>query len=287
MSSNQWLNHPFLTQIRNIVVTDRMEKLQAEILEAGQLMGYPKSEFWNDGLKLFVTNHSYFSDIAFQLGAEAGCVPCMFWHSQRPRDLVLPFMIECAIRGNKVRMYNLLQFYWSRNQFCLLLFWDKLVASLEDSETVQLRAQDRKETRRAHLCNNCAACGCKRTDETVLLTCEGCKVYWYCSTECQRHHWIVCNHSGECRQNKILRKYCKTEIVGEIRDAIIRGEDPKTIGSLQKLRSKLGLNQPRENYKNWIDAMTRDTNNEETPIGEFKVCRKNGKLPVGSSPNAI
>ena len=77
------------------------------------------------------------------------------------------------------------------------------------------------------------------------------------------------------------------EIVREIRDAIIRGEDPKTIGSLQKLRSKLGLNQPRENYENWIDAMTRVTNNEETQRGEFKVCRKNGKLPVGSSPNVI
>mgnify|MGYP006085141397 CR=1 FL=1 len=283
MSSNQ--PNQIFTLIRNVVVADRMEKLQAEILEAGQLMGYPKSQFWDDGLHLFVTNHS--SDIAFELGAEAGCVPCMFWHSQRPRDLglgldlVLPFMIECAIRGNKVRMYNLLQFYWSRNQFCLLLFWDKLVASLEDSETVQLRKQDRKETRRAHLCNNCAACGCKRTDETVLLTCEGCKVYWYCSKECQRYHWIVCNHSGECRQNKILRKYCKTEIVREIRDAIIRGEDPKTIGSLQKLRSKLGLNQPRENYENLVDAMTRDTNSE------FKVCRKNGKLLIGSSPNAI
>ena len=45
MSSNQSINQQFFTLIQDIVVIDRMEKLQAEILEAGQLMGYPQSEF--------------------------------------------------------------------------------------------------------------------------------------------------------------------------------------------------------------------------------------------------
>ena len=55
------------------------------------------------------------------------------------------------------------------------------------------------------------------------------------------------NHIGECQQLKILKHHYR-HYAKDSREAIIRGDDPKTIDRLQALRTRLGLNRPKEEY---------------------------------------
>ena len=94
---------------------------------------------------------------------------------------------------------------------------------------------------------------------------------------------------NECRQAIILRKYCKPSYVKEIRDAIIDGQDPKEIHTLQRLRMKLGLNRPKEEYEELLLILSNDENNnnniteqgKEVKIkGLVKASKHNGKFGI-------
>jgi len=106
----------------------------------------------------------------------------------------------------------------------------------------------------------------------------------------------------------ILKEYCKPHYVEEIREAIIRGDDPKTINRLQTLRSKLGLDRPKEDYEELLmlrfqnndtndndinsDINANDNDNENNINNspdpyEYVVGRKDGTVHIGSSPGAL
>ena len=120
---------------------------------------------------------------------------------------------------------------------------------------------------------------------------------------------------GECRQVILLRKYCKPSYVKEIREAIIGGQDPKEIHTLQRLRMKLGLNRPKEEYEELLLSLANDDDNNNnnssntmkrgtklkikgldnsgTVINtkienlEYLTARKDGTVYIGSTPNVI
>ena len=90
---------------------------------------------------------------------------------------------------------------------------------------------------------------------------------------------------GECCQLKILREYYKP-YAREIREAIIRGDDPKTMDRLQTVRTKLGLNQPKEQYKELSLLLTNNNSNLSIAY-KYLVARKDGTLLIGSTPKVI
>ena len=76
----------------------------------------------------------------------------------------------------------------------------------------------------------------------------------------------------ECRQVILLRKYCKPQYVKEIREAIIDGQDPKEIRTQQRLRMKIGLNRPKEEYEELLllTLANDDDNNNNSNINTKK-----------------
>merc|ERR1712238_436873 len=112
-------------------------------------------------------------------------------------------------------------------------------------------------------------------NDVTLVKCGICKYYSYCGKACQTRHWKEGKHMNECRQVMILRKYCKPSYVKEIREAIIGGQDPKEIHTLQRLRMKLGLNRPKEEYEELLlrlanddDANNNNNNNNSMKRGK-------------------
>ena len=89
----------------------------------------------------------------------------------------------------------------------------------------------------------------------------------------------------ECRQLKILREYYKP-YAREIREAIIRGDDPKTMDRLQTLQTKLELNQPKEQYKELLLLLNNNNSNCPNPY-KYLVARKDGTLHIGSTPKVM
>lgn len=106
----------------------------------------------------------------------------------------------------------------------------------------------RKEVKEEFL-NICRVCSKEDSKERAFEKCGSCKHYSYCGKEHQRIHWFEQNHKGECRQLKILKKYCKPRYLRNFREAILHGEDPKTIVRLQTIRTQLGLTRPEEDYE--------------------------------------
>ena len=96
---------------------------------------------------------------------------------------------------------------------------------------------------------------------------------------------------GECRQLQILRKYCKSRHVKEIREAIISGIDPKEIPRLQNLRTALGLNRPKKDYAELLLRLGDGNDNDSSTIQDdryhYLTARKDGTVHIGSTPEAI
>ena len=84
---------------------------------------------------------------------------------------------------------------------------------------------------------------------------------------------------------KFLQEYYKP-YAREIREAIIRGDDPKTMDRLQTLRTKLGLNRPKEQYKDLLLLLNNNNNNRPNPY-KYLVARKDGTLHIGSTPKVM
>ena len=125
-------------------------------------------------------------------------------------------------------------------------------------------------------------------DDVTFLQCGICKFYSYCGKNCQTRHWKDGKHMNECRQVILLRKYCKPSYLKEIREAIIGGQDPKEIHTLQRLRTKLGLNRPQEEYEELLLILDSNNNNNHIIKPGTKVLVKglvnafvhNGKIGI-------
>ena len=123
--------------------------------------------------------------------------------------------------------------------------------------------------------NNCNICLEPESDLVELKTCNGCKLTAYCSKECQTIHWEEKTHKNECNQLKILMEYHEP-YANKIREQIMRGDDPKSIIPLQKLRNKLGLTRPRMEYEEYLDRKNLDDPRA------LLFPRNNGTVYVGS-----
>jgi hypothetical protein len=74
---------------------------------------------------------------------------------------------------------------------------------------------------------------------------------------------------------KYHRPYAK-----EIQEAVIRGD--RNIPALKKLRSRLGLSRPDDDYKDLLKVMGKGIN----PF-EYVTARQDGMVCVGSTPHPI
>ena len=127
----------------------------------------------------------------------------------------------------------------------------------------------------------CIICSKTDTKTFTLKQCIGCSFYCYCSETCQTTHWKEHNHRGECKQLRILNKYHKP-YAKAIRDAAIRGD--KEIPLLEKLRYKLGLTRPLEDYQELITYNTHD--GKLINPKDYIVAREDGTVWVGSFPSS-
>jgi len=252
-------------------------------------------------------------------------------HSHSYAHLALPWFLEGAIRGN-IRCISMLagNFYEKAKPNlpkALKLYWIKLhmtvmksvIDSLPDNEGGDDdQYQHDNELYRSMLKavtkgfikkekditgRKCVIC-LKMDSETIILRrCDSCKIYFYCSRECQKLHWQEQKHDSECRQLEILNKYHKP-YVNEIRDAVIRGVAHEN-HFLQTLRTKLGLNRPEEEYEELGVRIYRRQGNVELSsslsssssssdhssttddLYKYIVARKDGTVHVGSTTKTI
>jgi hypothetical protein len=128
----------------------------------------------------------------------------------------------------------------------------------------------------------CVICSKTDTKTLTLKQYEGCSMYCYCGEGCQTIHWKERKHRNECKQVQILNKYHKP-YANEIRDAVIRGD--KEIPSLEKLRYRLGLTRPTEEYKEFYRLQLTHSGKAIDP-DDYLVGREDGTLWVGSVPNS-
>ena len=221
----------------------------------------------------------------FVKGAEAGCVSSMnnvmgeltnegkFHHA-------LAWALEAAIRGGRGGIMILNDCYaasnniYSQKAHALSMYWTRMLYE-RGPESVDIQAADQLED---DIGKKCFQCGRKDSKNKVILkACSMCNFYFYCNEKCQLNHWKEGKHRGECHQLSLLNKYHKP-YAKEIRDKIIRGDDPKLIKELQTLRRKLGLTRPRDEY----DDESLFKNNFF-----LLVARNDGTVWCGSIPKVI
>jgi hypothetical protein len=255
---------------------------------------FPKSNFFTAGIGLIQAGHIEEGVDALKRGAETnGCVPCMhkyaeYYILQRKNEIVpltLPWLLEGAIRGHFGCMHSLIDTFYNKSKPAragsLNDYWGKTQISLYPDIHLTT-TEERKNTKK----NNGSICNiCRKTDldeGVTLVACGKCGYYYYCGKKCQLIHWKAAagNHIGECNHLKILKKYHRP-YAEEIRDKIIRGDDPKSIPELQELRTKLGLNRPKEDYEELILHLSDDN------IFRDNYNRKNGTVHIGSTPETI
>lgn len=262
-----------------------------------KLAGYPKSHFFTVAFEHQVGGRTDLAIAAFKRGAkEVSCVASMFCYAELQQrrgnvHLALSYYIEAAIRGHIASMIELIRFFQETKPavaFALSVFWEKMMTELGDTTFTEERRKERKKK----VLNVCYICEKENSEVVTLNQCAICKYYSYCGKECQTNHWKEYKHMNECHHVILLRKYCKPSYVIEIRQAIIGGQDPKEIHTLQRLRMKLGLNRPKEEYEELmlrlnIDAENNNNYNNITKSGtQVKVkglvnaSEHNGKIGI-------
>ena len=254
--------------------------------------GFPTSDFFQRANHLIVNRggkekiYNNVMDI-WQQGAETGCIPSMINYagnmSQHKPHLGLPLLLEGAIRGHPHAMVMLVDRCYKKSEplrpDSLCMYWSKMVEIWvgidEERRGKFLKFLEEAKEWKSHLYNSCNICGKQESDLVDLKTCNGCKLPSYCSKECQTIHWEEGTHKNECNQLKILMKYHEP-YANKIREQIMRGDDPKTMISLQKLRNKLGLTRPRKEYEEYLDLNNLDN------TCALLIPRNNGTVYVGS-----
>ena len=191
--------------------------------------------------------------------------------------------MNTLIRGSIYGVFNLISNYDEAKPELpqsLLSYWIKLMHKYQgwSGDTDTNETESLRKSLKDGVVKACAICSKEDTETLTLRQCMGYSMYCYCSEECQTMHYNEHNHSGECRQLKILNKYHKP-YAKDIRKAAIRGESHP---ALEKLRNELGLTRPTEEYQ-----QLRDTNTYEgkqiNPY-EFLTARKDGTVWIGSTP---
>ncbi|OEU17865.1 hypothetical protein FRACYDRAFT_238293 [Fragilariopsis cylindrus CCMP1102] len=252
--------------------------------------GFPTSDFIKrghhvkvsgEGSKTIVKNDILMG--IWQQGAENGCIPSMINYAYNigQPHLELPFLLEGAIRGHPFAVSLLLNRCYENSEMpcqlsSLCMYWNKMVKNwvgIEEERYVEF-LEGAKEWKN-YLYNICNICGEQESDLVTLKTCNGCKLTFYCSKECQTIHWEEGTHKNECNRLKILMKYHEP-YANKIREQIMRGDDPKFIIPLQKLRNKLGLTRPRMEYEEYLDKKNLDDPRA------LLFPRNNGTVYVGS-----
>eukprot|EP00751_Fragilariopsis_kerguelensis_P051188 CAMPEP_0171040362 /NCGR_PEP_ID=MMETSP0736-20130129/44638_1 /TAXON_ID=186038 /ORGANISM="Fragilariopsis kerguelensis, Strain L26-C5" /LENGTH=264 /DNA_ID=CAMNT_0011487685 /DNA_START=507 /DNA_END=1301 /DNA_ORIENTATION=- len=262
-----------------------------KINEKYRLQGYPKSKDFGIGYKHYDNDEEDEAITSFIHGAVTyGCVACSFFYAELQvvrgnMHLALPFYFESAIRGHPQSMSEIVKCYSEAKPQPALAFqnfWMKIMNEMGDTiYTKEIRLAWKKIEQ-----SKCAHCGKESDyeDMTSKKWCGGCRYYSYCGKDCQRNAWSG-GHMGECRQLNILTRYYRCK-VKEIREAIIRGDDPKTIVRLQTLRTHLGLNRPKGEYEElFVTLCAKDKN--DTTKNEYLTARNDGTVWIGSSPNMI
>mmetsp|Transcript_33267 Transcript_33267/g.37096 ORF Transcript_33267/g.37096 Transcript_33267/m.37096 type:complete len:269 (+) Transcript_33267:97-903(+) len=254
------------------------------------LDGFPRSHIFKVGFKLWLDGHHDLAIATFKRGAkDESCVCCMFYYLylQDERDninpyLLLPLALEGSIRGQTGCMHLLVDYYNEMKPARTVLisnYWLKLIGKLGKPASNEERKEIRKQNG-----NICVTCGKEDSKDRTFNQCSVCKYYSYCCKDHQIKHWKKKggNHVAECRHFMILKEYCKPQYVREIKEAIIRGDDPKSIVRLQTLRTHLGLNRPKEEYEELMLRLNDGNNNE--CVG---VANSDGTVCIGSSPEAM
>mmetsp|Transcript_8750 Transcript_8750/g.10274 ORF Transcript_8750/g.10274 Transcript_8750/m.10274 type:complete len:458 (-) Transcript_8750:90-1463(-) len=181
---------------------------------------------------------------------EDGCVHCIHEIGVQMLERIQiqsaqPWFLEGAIHGS-IRCTDQLVNMYNKASPCvpeaLKSYWMKVIIEYQESSGMF----DRISTTKDHINNinrHCSSCWKVETKSLTLKQCMGCSTCCYCSPECQQQQWLS-SHKGECNQVLILNKYHKP-YAKEIREAAIRG---KTHHALEKLRHKLSLTRPTEEY---------------------------------------
>jgi len=182
-------------------------------------------------------------------------------------------VLEGAIRGDLGSMSRLLENYKISTPHpasALCAYWGKMFNHVLGEELCKGQWD---ANRFEGVMQQCAICSKRDNKSLTLQQCAGCSMYMYCSETCQTTHWEEYNHRGECKQLKILHKYHKRH-VEEIRTAVIRGDVDNgiEIPALEKLRYKLGLTRPLNDY---IMNPTK-----------HGIAREDGTVWAGSSPKS-
>ena len=258
---------------------------------------FPKSHFHKVGAGLLEVERFDSALDAFKRGAaETGCVPCMLEyarghsiHKQGNMILRLPWLLEGAIRGNTgcmAMLYN--NCYCEGSEYSIDAtalgdYWGRIITSMNPD--IPLTTIERRKNFKKEIGTSCFICMKIDTNTLTLKQCMGCSFHYYCSETCQTLHWNEHNHRGECKQLRILNKYHKP-YAKAIRDAVIRGDDPKHIPELQTLRTKLGLNRPEEDYKELVGLLNADNDDDDSDPYRYVTTEK-GTVHIGSTPESI
>ena len=218
---------------------------------------------------------------------EHGCVHSIFFMGEKSTKsnrmslhLCQPWLLEGAIRGSYQCIINLIERYVYQNESsdesadALFSYWWEIALNIDPDP-----CNDDLTELKGDLGQQCESCS-KTNTETTLKECIGCKWYCYCSVTCQTTHWNEHNHRGECKQFQILNKYHKP-YAKAIRDAAIRGDMHP---ALDKLRYKLGLSRPLQEYEELMQKSTHD--GKAIDPENYVVAREDGKVWVGSFPSS-
>jgi len=246
-------------------------------------------------------------------------VACMFYYAEVQRNhnnqasfhLALPWTLEGALRGHIHCMKLLVIVYYNQKKVpesqqveaeALRNYWIQMMVEFSEERKIKedvkscssccksknKNSEDNKSN------NNGTEKNDKRSDTTIIIGEE--------EEESTTAH----------RQLSLLRHYNKPHDAIEIRKAILRGEDPKKLQTLQTVRTKLGLNQPEEHYQellvflNTTDTDTdTDTDNNNSQDNnnnnhnnknerqrsanrfDYLIGRKDGTVHIGSTPELI
>ena len=295
--NNNHNNIPIPTVATASTISMTTEEMN-HFVEESKLKGYPKSTYFAVGVNLLKEDHHDLALDAFLRGAKNDdCVGCMYLyvftqhefsqHKCNTAHLEVPWALEGAIRGQIGCMVILTDIYSTMTEpavaNALMSFWVKMTIELGDTNITE---EERKDVKK-FFANVCYVCGKEDSKDKLFEKCGNCKYYTYCGKNCQTRHWSEQNHIAECRQLQILREYCKSRHVKEIREAIIAGVDPKEIPRLQLLRTNLGLNRPKEEYEELLLHLGDDSYSDIQNRYKYLTARKDGTVHIGSTPEAI
>ena len=208
--------------------------------------------------------------------------------------LSLPWALEGALRGHCgcIRLLNndIYNFAYQVTSLhnppiALRAYWAKTCDSLFNER----EANKHIKAMRVYLADRCCICFKVDSEEGVTVRkCDNCKMYHYCSVECQRTHWKEGEHRNECKHLQILDKYHKP-YAKQIREAAIRGD--RQIPALERLRNRLGLTRKKEEYQHLLvpmmDLPRNAIDGSPNRPDAYCIARNDGTVHIGSTPAVI